>query len=61
MVGQHSGNQPQLFYYNLNLEERVPHNHVLRKKITLSSGKTTPSGYPLIVLNPNPGSSERIM
>jgi transposase len=31
MMGQHSGNQPQLFYYNLNLEERVPHNHVLRK------------------------------
>jgi transposase len=30
-MGQHSGNQPQLFYYNLNLEERVPHNHVLRK------------------------------
>jgi len=31
MMGQHSGNQPQLFYYNLNLEERVPKNHVLRK------------------------------
>lgn len=31
MMGQHSGNQPQLFYYNLNLEERVPHNHVIRK------------------------------
>lgn len=31
MMGQHSGTQPQLFYYNLNLEERVPKNHVLRK------------------------------
>jgi transposase len=31
MMGQHSGHQPRLFYYNLNLEERVPKNHVLRK------------------------------
>lgn len=31
MMGQHSGNQPQLFYYDFNLEERVPKNHILRK------------------------------
>ena len=31
MMGQHSDNQPKLFYYNISLEERVPQNHVLRK------------------------------
>jgi len=31
MMGQHSGNQPKLFYYSLNLEERMPKNHILRK------------------------------
>jgi len=31
MMGQHSGNQPQLFYYDFNLEDRVPKNHILRK------------------------------
>jgi len=30
-MGQQSGNQPKLFYYNVSLEERVPQNHVLRK------------------------------
>ena len=31
MMGQHSDNQPKLFYYNISLEERVPQNHLLRK------------------------------
>lgn len=31
MMGQHSANQPKLFYYNISLEERIPQNHVLRK------------------------------
>jgi len=30
MMGQ-ANNQQKLFYYNLRLEERVPHNHILRK------------------------------
>jgi transposase len=30
-MGQQSGNQPKLFYYNVSLEERVPQNNVLRK------------------------------
>jgi transposase len=31
MMGYQSDFQPKLFYYNINLEERVPSNHPLRK------------------------------
>jgi transposase len=31
MMGHQSGFQPKLFYYNANLEKRVPRNHILRK------------------------------
>jgi len=31
MMGYQSNLQPKLFYYNVNLERRVPQNHILRK------------------------------
>ena len=31
MMGYQSKLQPKLFYYNVNLERRVPQNHILRK------------------------------
>jgi transposase len=31
MMGRDSGFQPKLFYHNVNLEKRVPPNHLLRK------------------------------
>jgi len=31
MMGYQSGNQPKLFYPSVNLEERIPENHVLRR------------------------------
>jgi transposase len=31
MMGYQSGFQPKLFYHHVNLEQRVPQNHVLRK------------------------------
>jgi transposase len=31
MMGYQSGFQPKLFYHQVNLEERVPQNHILRK------------------------------
>jgi len=31
MMDHQSGFQPKLFYYNANLEKRVPLNHILRK------------------------------
>jgi transposase len=31
MTGRDSGLQPKLFYHNVNLEKRVPPNHLLRK------------------------------
>lgn len=31
MMGYRSGFQPKLFYHHINLEQRVPKNHVLRK------------------------------
>ena len=30
MMGRDSGFQPKLFYNNLNLEKRIPGNHILR-------------------------------
>ena len=31
MMGQESSFQPKLFYHQINLEQRVPRNHLLRK------------------------------
>jgi len=31
MMGYQAGFQPKLFYHQINLEQRVPHNHLLRK------------------------------
>ena len=31
MMGYQSSFQPKLFYYNANLEKRIPPNHILRK------------------------------
>ena len=31
MIGYHSDYQPKLFYCNVNLEKRIPQNHILRK------------------------------
>jgi transposase len=31
MMGRDSGFQPKLFYHNVNLEKRIPANHILRK------------------------------
>ena len=31
MMGYQSGFQPKLFYHHINLEQRVPQNHILRK------------------------------
>jgi len=31
MMGHQSGFQPKLFYYNANLEKRIPEDHILRK------------------------------
>jgi transposase len=31
MMGHQSGFQPKLFYYNANLEKRIPKDHILRK------------------------------
>ena len=31
MRGRDSGSQPKLFYHNMNLEKRIPANHILRK------------------------------
>jgi hypothetical protein len=31
VMGYQSNLQPKLFYYKLNLEKRVPENHILRK------------------------------
>jgi transposase len=31
MMGQQSGIQPKIFYHNMNLEQRIPRNHLLRK------------------------------
>jgi hypothetical protein len=31
MMGYEAGFQPKLFYHQINLEQRVPHNHLLRK------------------------------
>ena len=31
MMGHQSGFQPKLFYYNANLEKRIPQDHILRK------------------------------
>jgi len=31
MMGQEKGFQPKLFYHQINLEQRVPPNHTLRK------------------------------
>lgn len=31
MMGKHPPEQPQLFYYNINLEKRVRTDHPLRK------------------------------
>lgn len=31
MMGYQSGFQPKLFYHRVNLEQRVPQNHILRK------------------------------
>ena len=30
MMGRDSGFQPKLFYHNVNLEKRIPANHILR-------------------------------
>ncbi len=31
MMGRETGKQPMLFYYDVNLEERIPEGHILRK------------------------------
>ena len=31
MMGQQTGNQPKIFYHHLNLEQRVPRTHLLRR------------------------------
>jgi hypothetical protein len=31
MMGYQSGFQPKLFYHQINLEQRVPQDHILRK------------------------------
>jgi transposase len=31
MMGRHPLHQPKLFYQNINLERRIPHDHILRK------------------------------
>jgi transposase len=31
MMGYQSGFQPKLFYHRINLEQRVPQNHILHK------------------------------
>jgi len=31
MMGQEASLQPKLFYHQINLEQRVPKNHLLRK------------------------------
>ena len=31
MMGYQSDYQPKVFYYNANLEKRIPQNHIFRK------------------------------
>ena len=31
MMGQQAGNQSKIFYYNMNLDKRIPQTHLLRK------------------------------
>ena len=31
MMGQQTGIQPKIFYHHLNLEQRVPRDHLLRR------------------------------
>jgi hypothetical protein len=31
MMGQQTGNQPKIFYHPMNLEQRVPRTHLLRR------------------------------
>jgi hypothetical protein len=31
MMGYQGGFQPKLFYHQINLDQRVPQNHILRK------------------------------